>query len=180
MSENHTQDVHPAPLKHYVYPFTTIPHPEYYFVFNNISNALFYLPLFSSNLSLSLISLNASSPGARITGTAAVNIANTPNPAANPKPPGAATAPYSYESSSANAANGDDRMVVVMVAAVTVAIFDNFSILLFDAVACRDDDVWTTGLLGATNADVDEAHRRVSRGVIFMVVNANGGSYCNV
>ena len=71
-------------------------------------------------------------------------------------------------------------MVVVMVAAVTVAIFDNLSILLFDAVACRDDDVWTTGLLGATNADVDEAHRRVSRGVIFMVVNANGGSYCNV
>lgn len=47
---------------------------------------LIYLPLFSSKLSLSLISLKASSPGARTTGTAAVIIATTPNPTAKPIP----------------------------------------------------------------------------------------------
>ena len=37
--------------------------------------------------SFSFIALKASSPGARITGTAAVRIANTPRPTANPAKP---------------------------------------------------------------------------------------------
>jgi len=63
---------------------------------NKKDRPLYFLHLFAS---LSFISLNASSPGANNTGTAAVKIANTPRPAAKPSPPGAATAPYTYSSS---------------------------------------------------------------------------------